>query len=271
MRMAGEDFIEFAPRARQWISDGMIDQAPAILSRFEINTPLRISHFMAQIAHESASFDTFEEYASGSAYEGRKDLGNVRKGDGRRYKGRGPIQLTGRYNYRAFTKWMQEQDPDAPDFEKQPKLVGKFPYGLLASVWYWDSRNLNKHADKNDIKRITKLINGGYRGLSQRKAWFQKAWAVWHDEPELETATKGKPLVKKKTVWATVAKSGVSIGSVAAATGSIGDVQENVKGLVGEGSLPSSGTVLIVAVIVIVALGGYIIYREHRLGTDYSI
>jgi len=76
----------------------------ATLEAYEINTRLRIAHFLGQTCHESAGFRTTEEFASGAAYEGRKDLGNVKKGDGRLYKGRGLLQLTGLANYAEYGK-----------------------------------------------------------------------------------------------------------------------------------------------------------------------
>lgn len=73
---------------------------------YQINTPLRTAHLLAQIGHESMSLLYTEEIASGAAYEGRKDLGNVEKGDGMRFKGRGLIQLTGRNNYQSYGKYL---------------------------------------------------------------------------------------------------------------------------------------------------------------------
>ena len=69
-----------------------------VMEKYQITTPLRRAAFLAQLAHESGELKYMEEIASGEAYEGRKELGNTAPGDGKRYKGRGPIQLTGRFN-----------------------------------------------------------------------------------------------------------------------------------------------------------------------------
>lgn len=134
-----------------------------------LDNGLRLAHFMGQCSHESGGFRYMEEIASGSAYEGRRDLGNTEPGDGKRFKGRGPIQLTGRANYRAFGREV------GIDFESHPEIVSYPSVGLMAAVRYWDSRNLNAKADADDLLGITEAINGGTNGLEDRKVQTAKA------------------------------------------------------------------------------------------------
>lgn len=138
-----------------------------------LDTPLRLAHFMAQLAHESGGFRYMEEIASGAAYEGRRDLGNDQPGDGKRYKGRGPIQLTGRANYRLFGREL------GIDFEEHPEIVALPSVGLLAACHFWKLRGLNELADADDVEAITKRINGGTNGLADRKAYLAKAKGLW--------------------------------------------------------------------------------------------
>ncbi len=151
---------------------------PELLDRFQINTPLRISHFLAQIAHESDSFRTLEEYASGSAYELREDLGNIKPGDGRRYKGRSPMQVTGRSNYRNLTAWLKSAGIQCPDFEADPVKLGEAEWAAWACVWYWETRSINKLADRDDLVLVTKVINGGRKGLASRAKLLSRAKEV---------------------------------------------------------------------------------------------
>ena len=137
---------------------------------FEIAaTPLRAAHLVAQLAHESDRFKALEEYASGSAYEGRKDLGNVQKGDGVRYKGRGVIQLTGRANYRRAGEYL------GIDLERQPDLAALPAVAYQTAAFYWLDRGINAKADRDDVRAVTKLINGGTNGLRDRKALLSAA------------------------------------------------------------------------------------------------
>lgn len=139
-----------------------------------LENSLRLIHFLAQLAHESGNFKYMEEIASGAAYEGRKDLGNVMTGDGKRFKGRGPIQLTGRANYRKYGQEL------GIDFENNPAIVALPSVGMLVACKYWSENNLNVFADYDDVTTITRRINGGLNGFEDRKnklsmikGWFK--------------------------------------------------------------------------------------------------
>ena len=143
-----------------------------VLNYYQINTPLRICHFIAQVAHESDCFNAMEEYASGEDYEGRDDLGNTQPGDGVRFKGRGLIQLTGRENYAKFSKAMNQ------DFIAQPQLLAQSPWAIWAAGWYWNDKHLNEYADRDDLEQVTRIVNGGQNGLEDRRDYLQKAKSV---------------------------------------------------------------------------------------------
>jgi putative chitinase len=134
--------------------------------------PLRRAHFMAQCAHESDGFRTFQEYASGAAYEGRKDLGNVKRGDGALFKGRGPIQITGRANYQRFGQAL------GIELVRDPVQAARPDIGTKIALAYWDDRGLSVAADRDDIRTVTKRINGGYNGLAQRQQYLARAKAA---------------------------------------------------------------------------------------------
>lgn len=155
----------------------------------QLDLPHRLTHFFAQLGHESGGFKYDQEIASGKAYEGRKDLGNTQPGDGERFKGRGPIQLTGRSNYARFTKWVWANiDPNAPDFTKDPTLINTDPWEGLTAIWYWTKGNptgksLNIYADSNDLEMITRKINGGVNGLADRIDYYVRTALVFLGYP----------------------------------------------------------------------------------------
>lgn len=147
----------------------------------DITTPARAAMWCAQIGHESVGLRYMEEIASGAAYEGRRDLGNTQPGDGRRFKGSGPIQLTGRANFRAFTRWAQAAGHTTHDFEARPELVRQDPrWGFLAASWYWTVARpqLNRLSDARDLEGATRAINGGLNGLADRRARYQRCLAL---------------------------------------------------------------------------------------------
>ena len=159
--------------------------------------PLRAAHFLAQIGTESAGLRYMEEIASGAAYEGRADLGNTQPGDGRRFKGRGPIQLTGRSNYRAFTRWSQSAGHASHDFEANPHLLSQPKWGFLAASYYWTVArpNLNAQADRDDLEAVTRSINGGLNGLADRRQRLQRCKQL--GTRILPTPRKEQPVVEK--------------------------------------------------------------------------
>lgn len=139
---------------------------------YEVTTTLRIAAFLAQIGHESGQLQYCEEIADGSSYEGREDLGNLFKGDGRRFKGRGLIQITGRANYTDIS-----DDLDI-DFVRHPEKLCEPEFAVKSAFWFWNRRKLNLIADQKDFRRITKLVNGGYNGYNERLSLYEKALDV---------------------------------------------------------------------------------------------
>ena len=141
---------------------------------FHINTRKRWCHYLAQIAHESGEFRYTEEIASGKAYDTGTlavRLGNTPQadGDGQRYKGRGLIQLTGLTNYKLYRAYC------GYDVVKNPELLAKPVGATRSSMWYFDKNGINALADRDDIKAVTKRINGGYNGLEERTRYYTRA------------------------------------------------------------------------------------------------
>jgi putative chitinase len=139
------------------------------LESYDITTRLRIAHFLGQTCEESAGFRTTEEFASGRAYEGRKDLGNTQPGDGPRYKGRGLLQLIGRANYREYGQAL------GIDLEADPTLAAQPSVSLKIACEYWKRRNINAACDDDDLLRVTRAVSGGLNGLPDRRGFTSKA------------------------------------------------------------------------------------------------
>lgn len=148
---------------------GMLDTN---MTRNQITTPLRKAHFLAQVGHESGELRYCEEIASGDAYEGRADLGNTEPGDGKRFKGRGLIQLTGRANYK---KYGDDRGKDYVSGENPKLIATDANLAVDVACWFWLKHALNEIADKDDIVRITKIINGGTNGLDDRQRLLARA------------------------------------------------------------------------------------------------
>lgn len=150
---------------------------------YHIDTPLRLTHFLAQVGHESLNFHYYKECASGAEYEGRKDLGNIHNGDGIKYKGRGEIQVTGEYNYKecSLALFNDTRLVDKPELLELPEN------SVQAACWFWTKNKLNDYADKDDIFQISKRINGinkstglpnGYKDRLQRLKLAKTAFGI---------------------------------------------------------------------------------------------
>ena len=174
------------------------------MAEFVITSYLREAAFLAQLAHESGELRFMEEIASGAAYEGRKDLGNTQPGDGKRYKGRGPIQLTGRANYQRFGDLL------GLDLVNNPTIAATPQVGFRIAGQYWKLNGLNELADKGlqivTIKRkgqaqqvpafdaITFKINGGFNGKDDRTKYYNRAKQVLNKDDAVDVAGAVAPV-----------------------------------------------------------------------------
>lgn len=144
------------------------------------NTAKRQAAFIAQIGHESGGFRYVREIwgptPAQARYEGRKDLGNIEPGDGKRYMGRGLLQVTGRTNYARARERLAAMG--CPDFVAHPEALEQPQWAALSAADYWAANQLNKFADADDWRGLTKRINGGFNGLTDRIARHKRAIAA---------------------------------------------------------------------------------------------
>jgi len=200
--ITAEQFKHLFPRAQD--HQGWADAMNNVFPTYSIDTPARVAAFLAQCGHESGGWTVFEENLNYSAqgltkvfpkyfptlesatpyakkpemianriYSNRMGNGAPESGDGYRFRGRGPIQLTGRSNYTAFAKEMFE---DWQNVVENPDWVtADRDFALMSAIWFWNKNGLNKEADAGDIKTMTKKINGGYIGLEDRIKHYNEA------------------------------------------------------------------------------------------------
>lgn len=200
-----QQLIEFFEDTDEdWLAE-ILPSLNEVLAFYEINTPRRISMFLAQIGHESAGMSVMEENLNYSAqglnkifpkyfiragrdanayakkpekianivYANRMGNGPTESGEGYKFRGRGFIQLTGKSNYSAFAQDMEMQLDDVV------KWLETADGAIWSAGWFWDSRELNDWADKGDILTVTKKINGGTIGLADRKKHYEEALHIF--------------------------------------------------------------------------------------------
>jgi predicted chitinase len=165
----------------------------AAMQAHGVDTPLRTAAFVAQLAHESGEFRWMEElwgptpaqlrYEPPSALAAK--LGNTQAGDGKRFKGRGPIQITGRFNYAKFGGLL------GVDLIANPALAAVPEVAFATAGLFWQSNGLNELADARQFVAITRRINGGTNGLADRQMYYERAKAVLGTDAGV---TRGAPL-----------------------------------------------------------------------------
>lgn len=194
-----ENFKTLIPDVNWKYASKYVSLFDTVLPKYDINTPLRKVHFLAQVTHESGGFKFVSENLNYSAkalygvfrkyfatleaaniyarqpekiankvYANRMGNGTESSGDGWKYRGRGLIQLTGKSNYQALSNTTKQ------DFISNPDKVSNPEWALTSACWYWQKRKINKYADADDIHMVTKLINGGYNGLQSRQHFLEE-------------------------------------------------------------------------------------------------
>ena len=188
------------------IPDNVYNEIPSVINKFQINTSIRLTHFLSQCAHESGGFklimenlnystkglltifpkyfkdvslaETYNrkpEKIASRAYGNRMGNGDESTGDGWRYRGRGYIQLTGKGNYIQFDSFVED------DIIKNPDLVAT-KYPLLSAAWFFNKNGINivsdRGADVEVVKSVTKKVNGGFNGLQDRQKYFDKYYTI---------------------------------------------------------------------------------------------
>lgn len=171
-RLGWRSVRHVAPHLTKAQAKAVADALGPAFKQFGITTRQRAVFAVAQMAHESAGFRTTTEFASGAAYEGRRDLGNVVPGDGVRFKGRGYIQITGRSNYVAVSEALGH------NFVARPTDLAKPKWAAKASCWWWRNAGCNAFCDRGDFIGLTKRINGGLNGLADRQMYLRRARRV---------------------------------------------------------------------------------------------
>ena len=169
-----DQLIRIAPNCKNRAST-FIDPLNATMEEFQINTRFRQAAFLGQVLHESGDLVYVRELASGEAYEGRADLGNNVAGDGKLYKGRGLIQITGRANYTALMLALDIDCLSNPAVLEQPINACR------SAGWFWDTHGLNHLADMGTtaaMTAITRRVNGGLTGLANRLGYYTTALHV---------------------------------------------------------------------------------------------
>ena len=209
MRITQAQLLRAVPNVNKKNLDAFVASFNMWATHFGIDTPARIAHYLAQVFTESGALsatsenlnysaqgllktfpkyfktaDLAQQYAhhpqkiANRVYGNRMGNGDESSGDGWKYRGRGYIGLTGKYNYKDFNSY----DLCTEDIIKNPDKVANFPLNQICAMWFWEKYQLNDIADQDDgkligeslVEKITKKVNGGYNGLGDRKYYYRR-------------------------------------------------------------------------------------------------
>jgi putative chitinase len=175
MPITPQHLLQILPNARTQ-AGVFVSALNTAMQHYQIVGSKRAAAFIAQIGHESGQLRYVREIwgptAAQRGYEGREDLGNTVPGDGRKYCGRGLIQITGRANYAKCGEAL------GLDLISHPELLELPQHAAMSAAWFWKQKGLNDLADRDEFNTITRRINGGLNGLADRLALWEKARAV---------------------------------------------------------------------------------------------
>ena len=210
VKVTSDQILHIAPNARSSYREAF-QNGQAVLGQYKISdSPLRVAHFMAQVLHETgglaiqfenlnysaerlpkvwpsrfkptgplnpADYANNPQKLANEVYGGR--MGNTGPNDGFTYRGRGLLQLTGKDSYQEATTILRKGNPAAPNFVAAPDEVISAQWCLAIAASEWFAKGCNGLADQDDIRKITRAINGGQIGIAERMEWAKRTKAVW--------------------------------------------------------------------------------------------
>jgi len=210
VKVTSDQILHIAPNARSSYREAF-QNGQAVLDQYKISdSPLRVAHFMAQVLHETgglaiqfenlnysaerlpkvwpsrfkptgplnpADYANNPQKLANEVYGGR--MGNTGPNDGFTYRGRGLLQLTGKDSYQEATTILRKGNPAAPNFVAAPDEVISAQWCLAIAASEWFAKGCNGLADQDDIRKITRAINGGQIGIAERMEWAKRTKAVW--------------------------------------------------------------------------------------------
>jgi predicted chitinase len=209
--LTAEQILSIAPDADPVRVRELLPHLNRTMVEFRINTRLRQAYFITTVTYESDSFNVLQEFASGTDYEGRRDLGNINLGDGAKFKGRGLLHLTGKYNYQACSNAL------GVDLITHPERLADYDLACRSAGWFWSSNGFNEEADKDEKERFFRKMGQNSIGISRKLEILNLAKEILIPSVELSLEDKFRSALniedkqKKSKTLATIKRSPVEL------------------------------------------------------------